>query len=121
MGDLNCTYGFLRGEFEKPAFVLPGTELAIAAVRFCPFLFRQDKEPSGKQDIFTNVAFLELPYRFVWAVMSGNEVFVYESNDQLPIAKFADLHHLPLSDIAWQGYKKLVVSSFDGFVTVIEF
>jgi len=63
-----------------------------------------------------------LPYRMVFAVASENEVLLYDTQQQQPIAYFANLHYHTLSDLTWShDGRLLVVSSTDGYCSLICF
>ena len=100
--------------------------------------------------MYTATSNFKLPYRFVFAVATLNSLYVYDTQSNYPLAILAGIHYAAITDIAWYtsvptiipnlylffffcsrhiifGFfrswdaKFLVVSSQDGFCTLVSF
>ena len=105
----------LRNNLHKtPSAYIGGFEKAAIAIRFNPRLFpliQDGPEP-----------FVCLPYRMVFAVVTQNSVYIFDTQTRSPLFMFANLHYASLTDVSWSADGiKLVASSVDGFCTVAEF
>jgi len=127
----HCTWVFTRVDLSKPALCLPSKDKYTIAVRFCPtrFKFRIPKKTSaasgGADDekpwLRANSLFA-LPYRLVYAVATANAVMFYDTQQAAPFARVSNLHYAGLSDVTWSPCgTKLVVSSSDGFCSIVTF
>eukprot|EP01124_Arcella_intermedia_P000028 TRINITY_DN1001_c0_g1_i1.p1 TRINITY_DN1001_c0_g1~~TRINITY_DN1001_c0_g1_i1.p1 ORF type:complete len:431 (+),score=105.72 TRINITY_DN1001_c0_g1_i1:44-1336(+) len=106
-----CTYVYTRNDLKKPALLLPSPKPTIA-VRWNPKLFKLRASPS----IFP------LEYRMIVAIASVDAVTIYDTQYLHPIAYVKDLHLNPLTDLTWSSDGLfLVVSSIDGYCSVISF
>ena len=55
-------YGFLKAQLNKPAFMLPGMDESVTAIRFHPRLFTRRQEKTG---------LLDLPYSMLIALATS--------------------------------------------------
>ena len=105
----------LRNNLHKtPTAFIGGFEKAAIAVRFNPKLFplRQDYDEPV----------VPLSYRMIFAVVTQNSVYIFDTQSKGPLFMFSNLHYAALTDAAWSADgAKLVASSVDGFCTVAEF
>lgn len=81
----------------RPALVLPHMPKASVAVRFCPQLFRLRSPAPGQEP--SNL--MQLPYRLVFAVLTVDSIFVYDTQHHYPIVVVKKQHYAPLTDVAW--------------------
>ncbi len=64
----------------------------------------------------------KLPHRTVYAVVTQDEVLLYDTQTINPIASFSGLHYAPYTDAAWSSDgKTFIVASSDGYCTLFEF
>ncbi len=42
-----------------------------------------------------------LPYRMIFAVLTQNQVVIYDTQQPEPIAKVSKIHYISLNDISW--------------------
>lgn len=111
---VNTAYVFSRKDLSRPALMLPGASKPVVAVRFCPVKFKL---------LGTNTSSLfKLPYRLIFAVATLNSLYVYDTESIHPIVVVAGVHYAAITDIAWSpGGNYLVLSSQDGYCTLLEF
>ena len=113
---MHTTYVYARGNFETPVMHLPGGETPSVCVRFNPVMFKRRKDaadPTTPSD---------LPYRVVFAVCSQDGVTIYDTDETEPIVYVAGIHCTSITDCAWSpDGGMLVVSSTDGFASVVAF
>lgn len=100
----------------RPAIVLPSPDQFTIAARCCPLLFElRDYDES-------NPPIIDLPYRMVFAVATKCSVCLYDTQQKMPFGLISNIHYARLTDLAWSSDGKvLVVSSSDGFCTLITF
>lgn len=108
-------YGFTRKNLNHPSFHLPGFEKCPIGVRFCPYLFR--KEPN----IPKNQELLDLPYKMVFAVASLDVITIYSTQSTVPLALVRNVHYHSITDISFSKDKYLLISSSDGYCSVVGF
>lgn len=107
----NTTYCYLRGAWQSPALHFPGTGSASVGVRFSPVLY--ELLPGAKP-------WLNVPYRMVFAIITLDSVFVYDTQHLYAIAAAENLHFAELTDIAWgDNGQALIVSSRDGYCSLV--
>ncbi|XP_059643513.1 chromatin assembly factor 1 subunit FAS2 isoform X2 [Cornus florida] len=111
---VNTAYVFSRKDLSRPSLLLPGASKPVVAVRFCPVAFSlRGSNPA---------AFFKLPYRLIFAVVTLNSLYIYDTESVQPIAILAGLHYAAITDIAWSPTGKyLALSSQDGYCTLVEF
>lgn len=98
----------------RPIIVIPSPDQFTIAVRCCPLLFEL-LPLSGKPAI-------DLPYRMIFAIASKSSVRLYDTQQQMPFAVISNIHYARLTDLSWSSDgTALIVSSFDGFCTLIMF
>jgi len=110
-------YGFTRKNLNQPSFHLPGFEKCPIGVRFCPYLFRKDPPDPTKK----NAELLDLPYKMVFAIASLDVIALYTTQSILPIALIKNVHYHSITDITFSKDKYLLISSSDGYCSVIGF
>ena len=123
------SYVFTRHDLTKPALVLPHGTHASVAVRFCPQLYALwEEEESNSSSTENNPSTTNLfssnvlPYRMLWAILTINAVYVYDSQHHTPIVVIRNNHYATLSDVTWTNDGSgLLVTSMDGYVTIITF
>ena len=65
---------------------------------------------------------IDLPYRVLFAVCTTDTVTVYDTSEEKPVAFVGGLHYAAITDAAWSpDGAALVVSSSDGYCSVIKF
>lgn len=108
-------YMNLRNNLHKlPTAFIGGFEKAAIAIRFNPRLF--PLIPDGPEP------FVCLPYRMIFALVTQNSVYIFDTQSRSPLFMFSNLHYASLTDVSWSSDGiKLVASSVDGFCTVSEF
>lgn len=103
-------------KFFRPAAILPSPDQYTVAVRFCPKLFKIRPTKVEKKP------FILLPYRMIFAVATKSSVYLYDTQQKIPFALISNIHYTRLTDMAWSNDGKiLVVSSTDGFCSIISF
>lgn len=113
---LNTTYIYTRNSLKQPAITLPSPDQYTVAVRFCPQYFKLRPHPENKPPV------IPLPYRMIFAVATKSSVYLYDTQQKTPFALISNIHYTRLTDISWSGDGKiLIVSSTDGFCSMISF
>lgn len=113
---LNTTYIYTRNSLKQPALTLPSPDQYTVAVRFCPQYFKLRPHPDNKPPI------IPLPYRMIFAVATKSSVYLYDTQQKTPFALVSNIHYTRLTDISWSADGKiLIVSSTDGFCSMISF
>lgn len=109
----------------NPAFFIPiGDQAPATVVRFCPFYFEKNPESTDTGKYIFHIdssALIELPYKMVFAILTLNQVLIYSTESTLPIAVVSNLHYDSLTDASWNEDKNLVITSKDGFCSIISF
>lgn len=49
----------------------------------------------------TGEPYIQLAYRYVYAVATQDSVYVYDTEQKEPLAYFSNLHYSPFTDLAW--------------------
>lgn len=63
-----------------------------------------------------------LPYRMVYAVATQDAVFVYDTQQTIPLCVVSNLHYATFTDLAWSNDGlTLLMSSSDGFCSTLTF
>lgn len=94
--------------------MIPSADQFTIAVRCCPLLFQLLP--------LTGSPAIDLPYRMIFAIATKNSVRLYDTQQQMPFAVISNIHYARLTDLAWSSDgTALIVSSFDGFCTLITF
>ncbi|KAK9466108.1 WD40-repeat-containing domain protein [Lipomyces arxii] len=71
---------------------------------------------SGKQQAFS------LPYRIVYAVATQDSVYIYDTQQSLPLCVVSNLHYATFTDLTWSvDGRILFMTSTDGFSSVVVF
>ncbi|XP_024542274.1 chromatin assembly factor 1 subunit FAS2-like [Selaginella moellendorffii] len=98
----------------RPALHFPGASKAVVATSFCPVKFALEGNTENR--VFN------LPHRLVFAIATLNSVAIYNTQMLNPTAFLGGIHYRAITDLAWSyDAKFLVVSSQDGYCTVVEF
>ncbi|KAJ3258742.1 Chromatin assembly factor 1 subunit B [Boothiomyces macroporosus] len=105
-------YVFTR-PFNNPCAHLSNHQKAVIAVKFNPLKYKlRSKEKS----------FASTDYRYIYALATHDSVAIYDTEDMAPIAFFGKFHYASLTDISWSyDGQYLMISSIDGFCSMIEF
>jgi len=126
-----CTYLFARNQWARPAVAYPTHADALSKssqakkritepsiiVRCSPILY----ELRGSTDENASPV-LKLPYRSVFAVATFSCVLLYDTEQLTPIGVVENIHFAQITDMTWScDGTVLVVSSQDGYCTVITF
>lgn len=65
---------------------------------------------------------IDLPYRMIFAIATKTSVRLYDTQQKMPFAVISNIHYARLTDLTWSSDgTALIVSSFDGFCTLIIF
>lgn len=100
----------------RPALILPSPDQYSIAVRFCPLLFNLHGHDDDVLPVF------DLPYRMVFAVATKSSVYLYDTQQRTPLGLISNIHYTRLTDLSWStDGRMLIVSSTDGFCTLITF
>ncbi|AMD22405.1 HGR066Cp [Eremothecium sinecaudum] len=107
----NAVYIYTRSSLKHkqstPVMALPFLRKPALVVKFCPTAYELQEN---------STAWLKLPYKLVFAVATSTEVFIYDTENERPIAIIGNLHYNPLTDLTWSKTgDMLMVSSTDGF------
>lgn len=96
--------------------LLPSPDQYTVAVRFCPILYKLHEHDDNTAPV------IDLPYRMIFAVATKSSVCLYDTQQPTPIGIISNIHYTRLTDLAWsQDGRILIVSSTDGFCTLITF
>lgn len=125
----HCSWVFTRLNLAKPVLCLPTKDKYTIAVKFHPksFSLRQPtrKLASSKPDDPEWVkagSLFALPYRLIYAVATQNAIMFYDTQQATPFGRVSNIHYTGLTDLAWSPCGNiLVVSSSDGFCSVVTF
>ncbi len=112
------SYGFIRNDTQDPAFVLPAVKSCPLVVRFCPVLLKRETDDDGN---FIDEPFIDLPYIVAFAIATQDQVMIYTTKSTIPYAVISSIHYQELTDLAWSNNEKLMISSRDGFITLVKF
>ncbi|XP_053687554.1 chromatin assembly factor 1 subunit B [Sabethes cyaneus] len=113
---LNTTYIYTRNSWRQPSITLPSPDQYTVAVRFCPRYFKLRPHPDNKPPV------IPLPYRMIFAIATKSSVYLYDTQQKSPFALISNIHYTRLTDLSWSGDGKiLIVSSTDGFCSMISF
>lgn len=117
---LNTTYIYTRNSLKQPAITLPSPDQYTVAVRFCPQYFKLRQQNGSTENQPAPV--IPLPYRMIFAVATKSSVYLYDTQQKTPFALISNIHYTRLTDISWSSDGKiLIVSSTDGFCSLISF
>ncbi|KAJ3272169.1 Chromatin assembly factor 1 subunit B [Terramyces sp. JEL0728] len=106
------SYVFVR-PFTHPAAHLSQHQKAVIAAKFSPVKYRLRTK---------DLSFANTDYRYIYALATHDSVVVYDTEDMAPIAYFSKFHYASLTDISWShDGQNLIISSIDGFCSMIEF
>lgn len=113
---IHTTYIYTRNSYKQPAIVLPSPDQFTVAVKFCPVLFQLRKTNPEKPPV------IPLHYRMIFAVATKSSVYLYDTQQRTPFALISNIHYARLTDLTWSPDGKiLIVSSTDGFCSIITF
>lgn len=133
-----ATYLFMRSQLDIPFVALPGLEKPSVAVRACPCIFGARpavtggaaKKPdaaapaapsaAGSESEFPKRSLADTPHRSVFAVLTLDEVLIYDTHQTDPLLVAPARHYAALTDATWSADGSvLAVSSSDGYVTLL--
>ena len=100
--------------------MLPGLKTYATCVKFNPYLYVKQKPKLDKQGNEIP-AMIDLPHRVVFAVATTDSVLIYSTDSIVPLAIVSNIHYAPINDMAWQGSRKLIACSSDGYCSVFSF
>lgn len=113
---IHTTYIYTRNSYKQPSIVLPSPDQFTVAVKFCPVLFQLRKTNPEKPPV------IPLHYRMIFAVATKSSVYLYDTQQRTPFALISNIHYARLTDLTWSPDGKiLIVSSTDGFCSIITF
>lgn len=96
--------------------MLPSPDQYTVAVRFCSILYELHEHNADTPPV------IDLPYRMIFAVATKSSVYLYDTQQSMPIGLISNIHYTRLTDLAWSHDGRiLIVSSTDGFCTLITF
>lgn len=111
----NTSYVFTRYS-KEPVVVIPSPSHFTVAVRCCPIIFKLRPHTEN------NLPVIDLPYRMIYAIATKGSIYLYDTQQRLPFGSISNIHYSRLTDISWSSDGRiLIVSSFDGFCTLITF
>ncbi|KAL7552977.1 hypothetical protein ACHAWF_017196 [Thalassiosira exigua] len=146
-----ATYLFARHRFDKPYKVLAGLEKLVRMGRFLrkrpegwgagyrsQMQYGSECNRTRHQGLVLRLLWIEmvvalrtaptisgkspLPYRSVFAVLTAEDVLVYDTYHNRPLAMARGLHYAGLTDAAWSSDgRTLIVTSSDGYASVLSF
>ncbi len=117
-----ATYLFARHQFDKPYKVFYGLEKPSVVIRPNPKLFHLPKRAkvNAKENLGTSTSCL--PYRSVFAVLTGDSILIYDTHHSRPLCIARGLHYAGLTDCSWTSDgRHLVVCSTDGYISIVSF
>uniref|UniRef100_A0AAF5PIC9 CAF1B/HIR1 beta-propeller domain-containing protein n=1 Tax=Wuchereria bancrofti TaxID=6293 RepID=A0AAF5PIC9_WUCBA len=117
MGSSNVfgIYIFRRREFPKgrPAAFIPSSK-ATFRISCCPVLYKLHRKVVGNP--------LKLPYRIVWAALTKNTVYIFDSQLCRCVACATNLQYDTLTDMTWSpDGRVLMICSLEGYISFIRF
>uniref|UniRef100_M4BWL0 CAF1B/HIR1 beta-propeller domain-containing protein n=1 Tax=Hyaloperonospora arabidopsidis (strain Emoy2) TaxID=559515 RepID=M4BWL0_HYAAE len=118
---VNTVYAFSRGNLSQPTLHLPGQKKASLGVRCSPLLYelRRQNDQAGSLPLPN---FFKTEYRSVFAVLTLDAVFIYDTQQSHPICTIKGLHYADLTDATWTADgQTLSISSTDGYLSIIQF
>jgi chromatin assembly factor 1 subunit B len=96
--------------------MLPGIKSYATCIRFNPYIYKKKNNSTPEKP-----ALLDLPYRLVFAVATVEQVLIYSTESIFPIAVIGNIHLASINDMAWDGNRKLLVASSDGYISFVTF
>lgn len=93
--------------------MLPGLKTYATCIKFNPFLY---EKPWAKPN---QVPLFELPYRMVFAVATTDQIIVYATDQQIPLAVIGNIHYAPINDMSWRSNEVLIACSSDGYCSIM--
>lgn len=113
---INVSWVFTRSSLPKPVLYLPCSDKPSVMVKFCPILFELREESQ------TAPSLIDLPYRMIFAILTLQQVIIYDTQQSTPIGYVSDIHYASLTDATWSADGSiLIVSSSDGFCSFLSF
>ena len=55
----------------------------------------------------------------VWAVSTTDQILVYATDQQTPLAVIGNIHYAPINDMTWYSNEVLVACSSDGYCSIM--
>ncbi|KAI8149153.1 WD40-repeat-containing domain protein, partial [Fennellomyces sp. T-0311] len=110
---VNCAYVYPRNTLLRhPIACNSNHNKPSIAIRWCrlPYELRQ------KEKLF------DLPYRMIYAVASQDAVYVYDTQQRMPLCVVSGMHFAPITDITWSHDGSILAfSSADGYCSAVVF
>ncbi|KAK6459859.1 WD40-repeat-containing domain protein [Scheffersomyces coipomensis] len=116
----NSVYVYSRKSLTtSPIFKITGLNKPATVISFNPNLYQL---PESKLETSSSQHKLNLPYQMIFAVATQESIIIYNTSDFQPLGYVSNLHYSYITDIAWSPEgDKIIVSSTDGFCSVISF
>ncbi|KAI5970272.1 CAC2 [Candida margitis] len=108
----NCVYIYSIANLHNgPVIRIGGFIKPAIIVSFNPKLYKSSSESSL------------LPYKSIFAIGTLDSIVVYSTDDNFkPLGQVSNIHYQAITDLTWdENGSKLLVSSMDGFCSVINF
>ncbi|KAI9492674.1 WD40-repeat-containing domain protein [Zychaea mexicana] len=111
----NCAYLYPRNTLLKhPMAYTSNHNKPSIAIRWCSDTY--ELRSSAKRSMFG------LPYRLIYAVASQDAVYIYDTQQAIPLCVISGMHFAPITDIAWSHDGSILVfSSADGYCSAVVF
>lgn len=102
--------------------MLPGIKSYATCIKFNPFLYKKTVSENFDPE---RPPLLDLPYKVIFAVGTGDQVIIYSSESVYPLAVIGNIHYASINDMTWiitsETNQKLLVASSDGYCSFISF
>jgi chromatin assembly factor 1 subunit B len=110
-----CIQVFKTSAPRTPVAHLPFPNHPPVVVRSCPaFLALRNADDGAAPSVF------DLPYRMLFAAAALDEVVIYDSQQQVPLAVLRGLHYSSIHDMTWSSDGRyLLFASADGYCSIV--
>jgi ElaB/YqjD/DUF883 family membrane-anchored ribosome-binding protein len=122
----NAAAVFTRASLQQtgqpsPALYLTGPIEPVIGVRFAPHLWQRRPMPAAAVPS-TLCDAADRQYRMVFALITLDEVLVYDTQHPYPLCSVKNIHFAPLTDVSWSSdARALFVTSTDGYISALTF
>jgi chromatin assembly factor 1 subunit B len=114
-----CIQVFKTSAPRNPVAHLPFPNHPPVVVRACPALMALRAAPSDNAQAPPPSVF-DLPHRMLFAAAALDEVVIYDTQQQVPLAVLRGLHYSSIHDMAWSNDGRyLLFASADGYCSVV--
>ncbi|KAH8922945.1 WD40 repeat-like protein [Atractiella rhizophila] len=130
-GPKPAVYLYARGNIAKPPVAqLTGYKTTSIAVRFNPVLWElrrgvtrgRSRNRDGRQDEEECASVFKLPYRMIYAVVTHEGVYIYDTQQAAPLCMIGNLHCASFTDLSWTpDGQTIICASQDGYCSAIYF